>query len=127
MKPATHQQRVEYARAVAAVTQVLRVSVDDLYSRSRTATTARARAIVAFLLVRGHGWTMQRVGLHLCRHHTSIISSCNRVEWMLRRDARFRALVFDIILRLQQHSKERQHGVRKALDPITEQVQRPAT
>lgn len=70
MKHGIAARRV-YLRAVAP---------SDLHRSPRAAAVSRARALVAWILVRGFGWSLPRAGLYLSRHHTTVLHHIQRIE-----------------------------------------------
>jgi chromosomal replication initiator protein len=84
-----------------ATAKCFRLTVADLRGPSRTAACARARAVAMWLCRQQLGLSYQQIGsLFGHRDHTTVISSCRRIDASLADDSFLQSAVNQIVTRL---------------------------
>ena len=67
-------------RIIAAVAEEYDVSTADIMSKKKTENIANARHVAIYLVKRMTGATLKSIGDTFKRDHTTVLSSCNKVE-----------------------------------------------
>ena len=99
--PSTTRPRSDAAAILEAVARHYRVSVADLYGKTREHSIAWARQVAMYLLREETAISLPRIGQHLGgRDHTTIMHGCARVSQSLARDERTRDDVTAILASL---------------------------
>lgn len=68
-------------RVIEAAAIIFDVTPEQISEgRRRTQPVADARAVASWFLHRELGWSLPKVGLALCRHHTTVLHAVRRID-----------------------------------------------